>query len=133
MQPLVDAAEQALPRTESNPADELTETLLLPPRAIGLPQVVSYWPTGVRAVGPGRLPMAFRLMAAVALLDNGEVSIAGAYLVAREKVIGSAFSKRYGSWHGIPDSLAAENAVTEIVAAMRADLEEALTAFAENM
>jgi len=133
MQSLVEAAEAALPRSDLNPADILTENLLLPSRAMGRAQVESYWHTGVHAVGPGHRSMAFRLMAAVALLDNDEMHIAGAYLVAPERVMGSAFSKRYGPWTSIPGSLAAAEAVGGMVEAMCGDLEAALTAFAESL
>ena len=77
--------------------------------------------------------MAFRLMAAIALLSNDEICIAGAYLVARERALGSAFSTRYGRWQGIPGSLAAANAIDEMVGAMHSDLEAALGAFAESL
>lgn len=133
MEPLIQAVERTVPTASRNIDEKSVRTLVLPIEAIGTPAIEMYWLSGVRVVGPGRLPMAFRLMAGVALLDDGNVHVAGAYLVAPEKTLGSAFSRRYDPFYGLPDSLASQQAVAELVGGMKVDLRDALEAFSQQL
>lgn len=131
--PLLEAARKALFKSDVNDVDDVTRSLVFPLKALGLPAPVMHWHAGVRSIGPGRLPMGFRLMVASTLLDNDEIYLAGACLVAREQVLGSAFSRRYGGWQGRPGSLTAANAVDDILSEMSQDLPVALAVFADQL
>ena len=133
LEPLISAVESAAPTAERNVDEKITHTLVLPIEAMGMPLVERYWPFGVRVVGPGHVPMAFRMMAALALLDDGNVYLAGAYLVAPEGVMESNYSRRYEPFEGIPGSLAVQQAIRKLADDMRADLRDALEAFGQAL
>ena len=129
--PLVVAVRDAVPNADSRVDDRLAQTLVLPIEALGVPGVDRYWMTGVRCVGPGTLPVTFRLIASVAVLDDGQLHIAGAYSVAAEEVLGGGYSRRYEPALVLPGSLAADRAIDSLAAEMRGDLKEALAAFSD--
>lgn len=131
LEPLIRAVEDAAPNTQRRPDIQMVRPMLLPPPTLGAPRVDQSWLYGARIVGPGTLPMAFDMMAVIAALDNGLAHVAGAYVVKRERVLGSAFAQRYGYVQVTPGGLEARQAIRAVVDAMRDDLRTALQAFAD--
>jgi hypothetical protein len=133
LEPLIVAVEEAAPTADRRIDEKITRNFVLPLEVIGAPLVERRWLIGVRVIGPGRLPMAFRLMAGLSLLDDGTVYLAGAYLVAPERTMGSAYSQRYEPFVGIPGGMAIRQAIDKLVNDMRVDLRAALEAFGEAL
>jgi Protein kinase domain len=131
LDPLIAAVEREVPDASRVIDEKAVRTLVLPMEAIGTPAIEAYWLVGVRVVGPGRMPIAFRMMSGLSLLDDGQIYLAGAYLVAPERTLGSAFNRRYEPFVGIPDGLASEQAVVKLAGEMSEDLRPALQAFSE--
>jgi hypothetical protein len=132
-EPLISAVEKVAPMAERNVDEEIARTLVGPIEAMGTPSVKARWLVSARAVGPGQLPIAFRLLAGLALLDDGTVYLAGAYLVAPEKVLGNLYSRQYESFVGPPGGLATRQAIEKLASDMRADFRDALSVFSEAL
>ncbi len=131
LEPLIRAVEEAAPNTQRRPDMELVRPMLLPAPTLGAPIVTGSWLYGARVVGPGTLPIVFEMMAIVAALDNGLAHLAGAYVVKRERVLGGAFTERYGFQEVTPGGLESRQAIRSLVGAMRDGLPAALSAFAD--
>lgn len=66
-------------------------------------------------------------------MRDGLAHVAGAWAIKRERVLGSAFTQRYGFLQVTPGGLEARQEIRSVAAAMRDDLRSALEAFADGV